>query len=361
MLRARATVERPTRILSLIATVLLALCVTGAAAAADVGASGSPTTDISELLEQTGATLEWDEFTRTGTLWNGLDSIAFAPGEDLAVADFTELLRIEPIVYDRGRLLIPEPTLRAFADRLGRTGEAARVRPVKAIVIDAGHGGRDPGANRTVTVNGETVTHTEKDIVLDMARRVKRELEIRLTGPTVYLSRDDDTYLTLGERTEFAHSLREDPLDNILFVSLHVNASAAPWTESRGVEIYYLPATQRRQVLEEEVAAQLEPEVSAILNDLKEEEYTVESVLMGKTVLNAIAEGVPETPIERGIRVANFFVVREARMPSILIETGFINNRSDLSLLTTTDYRQRLASAIASGIADYVHDFERVR
>jgi N-acetylmuramoyl-L-alanine amidase len=114
-------------------------------------------------------------------------------------------------------------------------------------------------------------------------------------------------------------------------------------------------------VLDAEIAASLEPEVSAILNDLKEEEYTVESVLMGKSVLQAIAEEVPETPIERGVRVANFFVVREARMPSILIETGFINNRTDLSLLTTPEYRQRLAGAIAKGIARYVRDFERLQ
>ncbi|MFW6292600.1 MAG: N-acetylmuramoyl-L-alanine amidase family protein [Spirochaetota bacterium] len=336
------------------ATIVLALV------AGVVGAAETPALDIADLLEQTGSILEWDEFTRTGVIWSGLDSIGFAPGERVAVADFSELIRIEPIVYDRGRLLVPRPTFDLLAGRLGRS-DAARVRPVKAIVIDAGHGGRDPGANRTVTEGDERVTYREKDIVLDMAKRVKARLEATLDGPEIHLSRSTDEYLTLEQRTEFAHALREEPLDNVLFVSLHVNASAAPWTDTRGVEIYYLPATQRRQVLEEEIAASLEPEVSAILNDLKEEEYTVESVLMGKTVLSAIADQLPETPVERGIRVADFFVVREARMPSILVETGFINNREELALLTTPAYRQRLAEAIAAGVADYVHDFERVR
>ncbi|MFW5788803.1 MAG: N-acetylmuramoyl-L-alanine amidase family protein [Spirochaetota bacterium] len=334
---------------------VLALVVAGAA-----GAAESPSTDIAELLEQTGSILEWDEFTRTGVIWSGLDSIGFAPGEQVAIADFSELIRIEPIVYDGGRLLVPEATFELLATRLG-SSDAARVRPVKAIVIDAGHGGRDSGANRTVTEDGETVTYREKDLVLDMAKRVKAALEAALDGPEIHLSRSTDEYLTLEERTEFAHALREDPLDNVLFVSLHVNASVAPWTDTKGVEVYYLPATQRRQVLEEEIAATLEPEVSAILNDLKEEEYTVESVLMGKTVLSAIAESVPETPVERGIRVADFFVVREARMPSILVETGFINNREELALLATSAYRQRLSDAIATGIAEYVRDFERVR
>lgn len=314
--------------------------------------------DIVQLLEETGSVLEWDEFTRTGMIWRGLDSIGFAPGDPIAIADFTELVRITPIVYDRGRLVVPDETYRQLRERLG---PAAPARPVHAIVIDAGHGGRDPGAIRTVTVDGESVTYREKDIALDMARHVRRELEALVDGPEVHLSRDDDVYLALGERTEFAHSLRSSPVDNILFVSIHVNASPRPWTDSRGVEIFYLPATQRRQVLEEEVAASLEPEIAAIVNNLKEDEYTVESVRMAKFVLEAIAEHVPETPVERGVRVANFFVVREARMPSILVETGFINNREDLALLTTPEYRARLGAAIARGIADYVRDFQQVR
>lgn len=329
--------------------------------ASATGVSASASSDIIELLEQTGALLEWDEFTRTGVLWSGLDSISFAAGESIAVANFDELLRVEPIIYDRGRLRVPRETFSVLADRLGRRADPVRLRPVKAIVIDPGHGGRDPGTFRSLTIDGETITYYEKDIVLEMGTYLKAELSKLLDGPEIHLTRESDVYLPLKERTEFAHALRDDPLDNVLFVSLHVNASPLPWTDARGVEIYYLPATQRRQVLEEEIAATLEPEVSSILNDLKEEEYTVESVLMGKAVLDAIARDLPDTPIERGVRVANFFVVREARMPSILIETGFINNRQDLELLATSEYRRELAAAIASGIAAYVRDFEQLQ
>ncbi len=340
---------------------LAATVSTGAAESARNAPDSSVSTDIVDLLEQTGAVLEWDEFTRTGVLWSGLDSISFAPGEPIAVVNFDELLRIEPIVYDRGRLRVPGATFATLVERLGDQIDPLRLRPVKAIVIDPGHGGRDPGTFRSLTVDGETITYYEKDIVLEMARHLKAELSMLLDGPEIVLTRESDVYLPLKDRTEFAHSLRDDPLDNVLFVSLHVNASPLPWTDARGVEIYYLPATQRRQVLEEEIAASLEPEVSSILNDLKEEEYTVESVLMGKAVLDAIARDLPETPIERGVRVANFFVVREARMPSILIETGFINNRVDLDLLATSEYRREIAAAIASGIAAYVRDFEQLQ
>ncbi|TVQ27343.1 MAG: N-acetylmuramoyl-L-alanine amidase [Spirochaetaceae bacterium] len=331
------------------------------ALASATGVLAADPADIDGLLTMTGATLEWDEFTRTGILWGASTSIGFTPDDPVAVDGFVDLFRVDPIVYARGRLLVPDATRAAFAERLGVTGDALRVRPIKAIVIDPGHGGRDPGANRTVTVDGKSVVVTEKDLVLDIGIRLRDALRGLVAGPEIHLSRETDVYMTLGERTEFANSLREHPLDNILFVSIHVNASPQPWTDARGVEIYYLPPSQRRQVLEPEVAAGLEPGVMAILNDLKEEEYTVESVLMGQAVLNAISERLPQTPVERGVNVANFFVVREARMPSILVETGFINNREDLAKLMTPTYRQQLADAIALGIARYVRDFESVR
>ena len=337
---------------------VFALLLAGPAAS---GAAESPAVDIMDLLDTTGAVLEWDEFTRSGVIWSGFDSISFSAGEPVAIADFNEIIRIDPIVYERGKLLVPERTFLVLSARLGSVADNAALRRVHAIVIDPGHGGRDPGTYRTINVDGRAVTYYEKDLVLDMAHRLKAELERLLDGTRLYLTRDTDVYLPLEARTEFAHSVRRDPQENVLFVSLHVNASALPWTQARGVEIYYLPATQRRQVLDAEIAASLQPEVSAMLNDMKEEEYTVESVLMGRAVLDAIAEHLPQTPIERGVRVANFFVVREARMPSILVETGFMNNREDLELLRTAGYRERLSAAIAAGIAGYVRDFEQLR
>ncbi len=82
---------------------------------------------------------------------------------------------------------------------------------------------------------------------------------------------------------------------------------------------------------------------------------------MGQYVLESINRQIPQTPVERGIRPASFFVVREARMPSILIETGFVNNREEMALLRSTDYRRRMSHAIALGIADYVYDFEHLQ
>ena len=315
--------------------------------------------DIRELLDETGAVLEWDDFGRTGLLWSGLDSIGFTSGEPVAVLDFTELIRIEPVVYDHGQLLVPDSTFDIFAERLKAGGATRTLREVKAIVIDAGHGGHDGGATRSITENGTTVAIREKEIVLDLAIRIAAELGSLLNGPEIVLSRDTDVFLELEERTDIAHALRDDDFDNVLFVSIHANSSGLQWTDARGVEIYYLPSTHRRQVLETTV--NLDPAVSSILNDLKEEEFTVESVLMGQYVLESVNRQLPETPVERGIRPASFFVVREARMPSILIETGFVNNREELALLRTDEYRQRISHAIALGISEYVYDFEHLQ
>jgi N-acetylmuramoyl-L-alanine amidase len=317
-----------------------------------------PTADIRELLDETGAVLEWDEFGRTGVLWGSDESIGFTPGEEIAVVGFSDLLHVEPILYHQGRLLVPESTRAAFADLLGHA--PARLRTVTAIVVDAGHGGHDPGTYQDTTVNGQPVRVMEKDLTLDLARRVQAALRPQVPESLVLLTRDSDVYLELGERTEYANSLREDETDNILFVSIHVNSSSLTWTEARGMEVYYLPPDHDRQVLDPTFAASLDPEVSTIVNDLREEEYTRESVMMGQSVLDAVSRQLPETPIERGINVANFFVVREARMPSILIEVGFLNNRQELVLLQQSGYRQRLADAIAAGIAAYVDDFETV-
>jgi N-acetylmuramoyl-L-alanine amidase len=144
--------------------------------------------DILDLLEETGAELEWDDFGRTGLLWSGLDSIGFMPGERNAVVDFDQVISIEPIVYDRGQLLLPPSTYDEFATRLRAGGAVRTLRDVHAIVIDAGHGDHDGGASRTFTEGGRTVTVREKDIVLDIAIRVAEDLERMLDGPQIVLT-----------------------------------------------------------------------------------------------------------------------------------------------------------------------------
>jgi N-acetylmuramoyl-L-alanine amidase len=314
--------------------------------------------DMLALLDETGATLEWDEFTRTGVLW-GEESVGFTPGDEIAVVGFSNLIRVEPIVYRRGQLLVPDTTYDTLAQILGR--RPVRIRPVTAIVIDAGHGGWDPGTNRWITVNGEPTLIMEKDLVLDIARRTQSAVQPLLPETRVVLSRQDDTFVELEDRTDFANSLREDAADNVLFVSIHANASRETWADARGVEIHYLISSHRRQVLDQEMTASLDRDISTILNDIKEQEYTVESVRMGRAILDSIAAELPGTPIDRGIRPADFFVVREARMPSILIEVGFISNRAELAQLRTASYRQQLAEAIARGLEAYVVDFETLR
>lgn len=314
-----------------------------------------------ELLDDFGADLQWDPVSRTGTFWAGSHSLTVTAGEPLALADFSEVKVIDPPVYQQDMLYVTQETYAMIANFLEQHRPPRRSRIVDAIVIDPGHGGRDGGATRELEIDGELVVAREKDIVLDIGLRVAARLRRILTDARITMTRTDDSFPELGDRTDFAHAQREDPLDNVLFVSIHANASVATWTEARGVEIFYLQPEERRDVLEESVREDLDPQVAYILNDLKEDEYTWESKRMASFILDAVSAELPDTPIDRGIQEASYYVNRVARMPSILIETGFVNNRDEVRQLLDPDYRGRLANAIAAGIAAYVADFEQVR
>lgn len=325
------------------------------------GASGETNRSVIELLQQTGVQLQWDPMSRTGTFWMNGHAFAVTAGEPIAVIDFNHVVTIDPPEYRPDMLYLTDDAFATIAGFAEQHRRPEPLRVVDTIVIDPGHGGGDSGAVRELETADGMLVVREKEIVLDISLRVRDRLEQLLDGTVIAMTRETDTYPELGDRTDFAHDQREDPLDNVLFVSIHANTTVAPWSEARGVEIFYLQPEERRDVLEESVRQELDPEVAYILNDLKEDEYTWESKRMASFILDAIAEQLPQTPIDRGIREASYYVNRVARMPSILIETGFINNREEVRLLLSDDYRAQMAEAIAAGIAAYVADFQQVR
>lgn len=328
-------------------------------AATDPVADGSAERSVVEALDGSTARFQWDPISRVGTFWIGGHSMTVTAGEPLALVDFAQVMLIDPPQYRQDMLYLSEKAFADVAGFLQQHEPPRRTRTVSAIVIDPGHGGRDGGGYRDLPDGEGTIAVREKDIVLDISLKVRDRLRQLLADTQLSLTREDDTYPELEDRVRFAHQQREEPLDNVLFVSIHANSSVAEWTDARGVEIYYLSPDEERDVLEARIREELDPEVAYILNDLKEDEYTLESKLMAQFILDAIAEQLPDTPIERGVRENRFYVNRVARMPSILIETGFVNNKQEARLLTTESYRRRMAIAIADGIAAYVRDFEQ--
>ena len=183
----------------------------------------------------------------------------------------------------------------------------------KIIVIDAGHGGTDPGAVSGV-LGSKTVN--EKDITLGIAKKLRDTLESN--GYTVVMTRDSDTYPTLNQRAEKANRAGA-----ALFVSIHMNSS--PSSDPSGTETYY----------------------SEINNG---DDFGITSKKLAESVQNKLYKALDSR--NRGVKTANHAVTRNSIMPAILIEVGFISNAKQAELLLTSDYQQKAASAIANGIIE---------
>jgi N-acetylmuramoyl-L-alanine amidase len=126
-----------------------------------------------------------------------------------------------------------------------------------------------------------------------------------------------------------------------------------------GYEVWYLSPDYRRQVLDKTVSD--DANVQSILNDMLEEEYTTESILIAKFILDGIGTQVGNLSESRGAKEEEWFVVRNSKMPSVLVETGFLTNEKEAKLLTDEDYLKKLSFGIYNGLQAFVTHFERSR
>jgi N-acetylmuramoyl-L-alanine amidase len=222
------------------------------------------------------------------------------------------------------------------------------------IVIDPGHGGHDTG---TIGPNGLE----EKDLVLEVGRRLGKLLESRLGAEVVY-TRKNDTFIPLETRTAIANQQRAD-----LFISIHANSSQDP--DARGVETYYLNFTSSPDALE--VAARENAvseksiyELQDLVKKIALKEKIEESKEFAGDVQQSLHSGLAaKSPAirNRGVKKAPFIVLIGANMPSILAEISFVSNPTDEHRLETSEYRQRIAESLYRGIAKYVDGLSGVK
>ena len=224
---------------------------------------------------------------------------------------------------------------------------------IRLIVVDAGHGGKDPGAvgpNRT----------REKDVTLKMAKYLAEQLRKELKCE-VRLTRSDDRYLKLRDRTSYANKVDAD-----LFISLHANANKN--RNAYGLETYFLNLAKNNQAAEvaaRENGTTLE-EVShleAILFDLMANAKINESSRLATEVQQALVSGLKphySDIKDLGVRQGPFHVLLGATMPSVLVETAFISNHREEKRLNSSDYQKRVASAIVRGVKSYAATLEQV-
>ena len=220
---------------------------------------------------------------------------------------------------------------------------------VKKIVIDPGHGGKDPGAM--------AFGIKEKDIVLDIAKKLAPILEKELQCE-VLLTRNEDVFISLEERTAIANTENAD-----LFVSLHINAH--PSAKVRGLETYYLNLSTNAEAMrvaarENATSTHQMSDLQDILSDIMKNSKISESSRLAQQVHNSIlskAENNGFADIKNlGVKQAPFYVLIGAAMPAILIEIAFISNEKDVQNLQNVDFVLMLTQEIASGIRAYVND-----
>ena len=223
-----------------------------------------------------------------------------------------------------------------------------------AILIDPGHGGKDPGAIGRHQLGSHTVQ--EKDVVLQAGKILHQLLQARYPDKQVVLTRDDDRYLSLEQRTGIANSLTTETEDAVIFISVHANASLNK--NARGYEVWYLPPEIRRELISPDSLEHDSRELAPILNTMREEEYTRESVFLAQSIVDHFEQRVGDRSVNRGIREESWFVVRNAKMPAVLVELGFLTNEEEARLLGETGYLRTLAEAIYSAVASFVTRFE---
>jgi N-acetylmuramoyl-L-alanine amidase len=222
---------------------------------------------------------------------------------------------------------------------------------LKKIVIDAGHGGRDPGA---IGKSGLK----EKDVNLDIAKRLSRIL--KQEGVEVILTRSSDNFVSLEKRAEIANESGAD-----LFISIHSNANRV--RSLNGFEVYYIScdegdskrgyktAQETRLNLDKSCFASDSLELKAILWDMIYTSNRAESVELSKQLCKFMNENLGVKIL--GVKDANFQVLRLVHMPAVLIETGFLSNSNEEAKLKNEYYRETIAESIAEGLCEFAKDF----
>ena len=224
---------------------------------------------------------------------------------------------------------------------------------IARIVIDPGHGGHDTG---TIGPTGLK----EKDVVLDVALKLKKLIEEK-AGAEVVMTRTDDTFIPLEERPAIANEKAAD-----LFISIHANASRS--RSARGIETYYLNLTSNPEALEvaarenattQESVHELQNMIKKIAMTEKVEESQDFAAQVQREIYSRLRAGRNQR--DRGVKKAPFVVLIGANMPSILTEISFLTNPYDERLLKKSDYRDRIADALYRGIARYVDKLGGIR
>jgi N-acetylmuramoyl-L-alanine amidase len=251
--------------------------------------------------------------------------------------------------YDRHRLMVLTHPDRVVIDVYGNSKSGSSPYPmpgnVQTVIIDPGHGGKDPGA---IGVGGLR----EKDVTLRLSRVLVKRLEAK--GFLVVLTRKSDKFVSLEERTAIAEANHGD-----VFISLHANA--APRRSVNGIETYYPDKNHERHSLrvamrENGVTREQLDDLQRTLAKLRIAELSPRSAQLASFVQTQLTQKLPSRYgkiQDLGAKKGPFYVLFLSNMPAILVETGFLTNRKEAKRLRSSEYLESVASQIAVGLERY--------
>lgn len=310
---------------------------------------------LKEICEAARIPWNWDSVSQVITLEIADQKVKALVGSSIVLFGNDKVMLSRPIRFEQSQIVVPPDFKDKIIERFAVKEKAEpfksySFKKVREIVIDAGHGGKDPGALGHKGIK-------EKNVVLDIALRVKRVLEQH--GFKVRMTRQSDVFLTLQQRTEIASRGSTD-----VFVSIHANSN--PNRSVQGLEVYYAPdlsdddkkEEQRRENLRL-MAQHLEMKRSdsnlqKIVADMLYTYKQGQSHLLARKIAQSTSSFAEIK--NRGIKEARFFVLRNTLIPAVLVETGYVTNSKEERLLTLKAHRQKLAHGIAHSILRYVQE-----
>ena len=310
--------------------------------------------DLLENGKKNGMTVYWDSLSESGMIEKNGHQLSFRNGERMVLLDSIRMMITDAPELRNNQLYVSKKFLDDSEEFFNQKSELPF--KVGAILIDAGHGGKDPGALKTYKINGKNTTIQEKDITLRVAKMLGERLKAAYPGKQIILTRDKDVFLTLGERTDIANNVKVGENEAVLFISVHVNSSLNK--TSNGYEVWYLSPGYRRNVLDKSTVDG-DDNLYQALNSMLEEEYTTESIMIAKFIMDGLQAQIGKESVARGIKAEEWFVVRNSNMPSVLIELGFVSNEKEALLLNDDRYLKKATLGIYNGIAAFITHFER--
>ena len=310
--------------------------------------------DLLETAKKSGMTIYWDSLSESGMIEKNGHQLSFRNGEGIVLLDSLRMMITDAPELKGNQLYVSKKFLDDSEEFFNQKSDLPF--KVGAILIDAGHGGKDPGALKTYKINGKNVTIQEKDITLKVSKMLAERLKTAYPGKQIILTRSTDKFLSLGERTDIANGVKVGENEAVLFISVHVNSSLNK--TSSGYEVWYLSPGYRRNVLDKSTVDGDENLYTA-LNAMLEEEYTTESIMIAKFIMDGLQAQIGKESTARGIKAEEWFVVRNSNMPSVLIELGFVSNEKEALLLNDERYLKKATLGIYNGIAAFITHFER--